>query len=85
MHDPDVHYVYLLKSISNPGERYIGKTADLKRRITDHNSGKSPHTAKHAPWALITYVAYSNKQQADKFERYLKSGSGHAFANRRLW
>jgi len=85
MHDPVVHYVYLIKSISNPTERYIGTTADLKRRIADHNSGKSPHTAKHAPWTLFTYVAFSNKQQADKFERYLKSGSGHAFANRHLW
>jgi len=85
MHDPFVHYVYLIKSISNPTERYIGTTADLKRRIAEHSSGKSPHTSKHAPWTLITYVAFSIKQQADKFERFLKSSSGHAFANRHLW
>jgi predicted GIY-YIG superfamily endonuclease len=80
-----VHYVYLLKSDCTAGQRYIGVTADLKRRIAEHNSGKSPHTAKHVPWMLVTYVAFSERQKADKFERYLKSGSGHAFANRHLW
>jgi predicted GIY-YIG superfamily endonuclease len=85
MHDSPVHYVYLLKSNRSYFHRYIGITADLKRRIADHNSGKSPHTAKYVPWTLATYVAFSNKQQADKFELYLKSGSGQAFANRHLW
>jgi len=60
-------------------------TANLKQRLTEHNSGKLPHTAQFKPWHLITYVAFSDKQKAAKFERYLKSGSGHAFANRRLW
>jgi predicted GIY-YIG superfamily endonuclease len=85
MHDCVVHYVYLLNSKRSYFRRYIGVTADLKRRIAEHNSGKFPHTATYAPWTLVTYVAFSNKQQADKFELYLKSGSGHAFANRHLW
>jgi hypothetical protein len=34
---------------------------------------------------LITCVAFSDEQKAEIFERYLKSGSGHAFANKRLW
>jgi len=46
---------------------------------------KSPHTSKYAPWKLITYVAFSDEQKAETFERYLKSGSGHAFAKKRLW
>jgi putative endonuclease len=33
----------------------------------------------------VTYVAFSDEQQAGMFERYLKSGSGHAFAKKRLW
>jgi hypothetical protein len=36
------------------------------------------------PWQLVTYVAFSEKKKANEFERYLKSGSGHAFANRHL-
>ncbi len=80
-----MQYVYLLASDPKTTRHYIGSTADLKRRIADHNSGRSPRTAKYVPWTLVTYVAFSNKQQADKFELHLKSGSGHAFANRHLW
>jgi putative endonuclease len=79
-----VHYVYLLKSTGNPRERYVGATADLKQRLADHNSGKSPHTAQFKPWHLVTYVAFADERKASRFERYLKPGSGHAFANRRL-
>jgi putative endonuclease len=78
-------YVYLIESISTQGQRYVGVTADLKQRLQDHNSGKSIHTSKFKPWRLTTYIAFSNRANAEAFERYLKSGSGHAFANKRLW
>ena len=78
-------YVYLIVSLSSGEQRYVGMTGDLKRRLQEHNSGKSPHTSKFTPWRLITYVAFSERAKAECFERYLKSGSGHAFANKRLW
>ena len=78
-------YVYLLESLSMPGQHYVGFTTDLKQRFDDHNAGKSPHTAKSKPWRLVTYIAFSDKANAESFERYLKSGSGHAFAKKRLW
>ena len=80
-----MHYVYLLESNSGVGKRYVGLSTDLKRRLEDHNSGKSSHTAKFKPWHVVTYAAFTNKTKAEEFERYLKSGSGHAFAKRRLW
>jgi putative endonuclease len=80
-----LHYVYLLTSESAPAQRYIGVTSDLKARLADHNAGKSPHTSKFTPWRLVSYLAFSSRRQAESFEVYLKSGSGHAFANRRLW
>ena len=80
-----MHYVYLLQSEAFPDQRYVGLTSDLRRRLAEHNAGKSPHTSKYVPWRLVTYVAFSNEQKAEVFERYLKSGSGHAFASRRLW
>ena len=80
-----MHYVYLLESLGEPTKRYIGVTADLRVRLDDHNSGKSPHTSKHRPWRLVTYIAFTGREQAEVFERYLKSGSGHAFARKRLW
>ncbi|MEX0956448.1 MAG: GIY-YIG nuclease family protein [Rhizobiaceae bacterium] len=79
-------YVYLLESISHPGERYIGITSDLRRRLRDHNAAYSAgHTAKYRPWRLVTYIAFSDHVSAAAFETYLKSGSGHAFARKRLW
>jgi putative endonuclease len=71
-------YVYLLESDSEGGQRYVGVTTDLKRRLIEHNSGKSAHTSKFAPWRLVTYIAFSDANKAASFERYLKSGSGHA-------
>jgi predicted GIY-YIG superfamily endonuclease len=80
-----MRYVYLLESEAFTGQRYVGITSDLRKRLAKHNTGKSPHTSKYAPWRLVTYVAFSDEQKAATFERYLKSGSGHAFANKRLW
>jgi len=80
-----VWYVYLLESETFEGQRYVGMTSDINQRISDHNAGKSSHTSKYLPWRLVTYVAFSNRQKAEAFERYLKSGSGHAFARKRLW
>jgi predicted GIY-YIG superfamily endonuclease len=80
-----MHYVYLLQSESVSGQRYVGFTSDLRQRLADHNAGKSPYTSKYAPWKLVTYLAFSDERKAETFERYLKSGSGHAFARKRLW
>ena len=80
-----MRYVYLLQSEASAGQRYVGITSDLRQRLADHNAGRSPHTSKYAPWRLVTYVAFSDERKAETFERYLKSGSGHAVANKRLW
>lgn len=80
-----MRYVYLLQSDARTDQRYVGMTSDLKQRLAEHNTGKSPHTSKFAPRKLVTYVAFSDNQKAETFERYLKSGSGHAFARKRLW
>ena len=80
-----MYYVYLLRSQSEQDQTYIGMTEDLRRRLLDHNEGKSVHTNKFRPWSLVTYLAFSNRDRAAQFERYLKSGSGRAFAKKRLW
>lgn len=78
-------YVYLIRSEKYPEQRYIGVTKDLQKRIHDHNSGYSFHTSKYMPWQLINYFAFSTLNGANAFEKYLKSGSGQAFANKRFW
>ena len=78
-------YVYLIKSISHPEQKYIGQTDDLKNRLKQHNAGYSIHTAKYKPWELVNYFAFSSKDAALEFEQYLKTGSGYAFAKRHFW
>jgi putative endonuclease len=56
----------------------------LKRRLPEHNAGKSAHTAKFKPWELVWYCAFPDKYKALAFEKYLKSHSGRAFAKKRL-
>jgi predicted GIY-YIG superfamily endonuclease len=78
-------YVYLIKSIYNPEQKYIGQTDDLKKRLKQHNAGYSIHTAKYRPWVLVNYIAFTSKDAALEFEQYLKTGSGYAFAKRHFW
>ena len=78
-------FVYFLESISHSSKRYIGITSDLNKRLKEHNTGKSPHTAKFKPWKVVVAVRFSDDQKTDAFETYLKSGSGHAFAKRHFW
>ena len=78
-------YVYLLRSKACDGKRYIGKTCDLRKRVAEHNAGKSIHTNKFMPWELVVAVYFTDGRRAEDFERYLKHGSGHAFARRHFW
>ena len=78
-------YTYILQSLAHQNQRYFGHTADLRNRVAEHNAGKCPHTSKFLPWRLQVYVAFEAIEQAQMFEKYLKSGSGRAFANRHFW
>ena len=77
-------YVYTLISRDFPDRHYIGVTGDLKARLAKHNAREVPHTSKYAPWSIKTYIAFSDESQTFGFEKYLKSGSGRAFAKKRL-
>ena len=75
-------YVYLLKC--SDGTTYTGCTQDLDNRIDRHNKGYVPYTKSRLPLELVTYIAFSEKHKAYAFEKYLKSGSGKAFSNKRF-
>jgi len=55
---------------------YKGLTNDLKRRVREHNSGKSTYTKQNGPWELIYYEAFLHKEDTMKEEKFLKSGKG---------
>ena len=78
-------YVYLIKSIKFPDQKYVGHTDNLIERLKTHNSGGSIHTKTFRPWQLKMFLGFNTQQEAIKFEQYLKSGAGHAFAKKRFW
>jgi putative endonuclease len=49
-----------------------------------HRSGEVLSTRGRLPFVLVTYIVFTDKQKAYDFERYLKTGSGHAVMYKRL-
>lgn len=68
-----------------PNQRYLGVSSDVEQRLSEHNAGKATHTSKYKPWKLIATVSFDDEQRAIEFEKYMKHGSGHAFAKRHIW
>src|SRR5689334_20353201 len=56
-----MRYVYIIRSVAFPDQEYVGATADLKQRLSDHDAGRSPHTSKYKPWTLIWCCAFPEK------------------------
>jgi predicted GIY-YIG superfamily endonuclease len=77
-------FVYVLRTDELPPRYYTGVTSDVGRRHAEHNAGNCVHTAKYRPWSVDVVVEFADERRAVGFERYLKSGSGVAFARRHL-
>ena len=80
-----MHFVYLIRSVHHQQETYVGCTENLDARLEAHNAGRSHHTAKFKPWMLVTFVGFPDADKAYAFEKYMKSGSGRAFASKHFW
>jgi putative endonuclease len=77
-------FVYILRNRSTPARYYTGLTANVSLRVAAHNGGQCRHTAAGRPWQTDVIVEFADETRAVAFERYLKSGSGVAFATRHL-
>ena len=77
-------FVYVVTTATQPQAFYVGVTNDVPLRLADHNAGRCVHTLKHRPWQLHVAIEFTDEATALRFERYLKSGSGRAFAKRHL-
>ena len=75
-------FVYVLRSDVDAARHYVGLTANVTSRIAAHNAGQSVHTARNRPWSLVVSIKFRDEKLARRFECYLKSGSGRAFAKR---
>jgi putative endonuclease len=77
-------FVYVLKNSETPPRYYTGVTSAVATRLAAHNAGLCRHTSKYRPWSVDVVIEFNDERRAVAFERYLKSGSGIAFANRHL-
>jgi putative endonuclease len=77
-------FVYVLKNVAVPPRYYTGLASDVTNRCAEHNAGSCIHTAKYRPWSIDVVIEFADERRAVAFERYLKSGSGVAFAHRHL-
>jgi len=71
-------FVYVL--LNPEGKTYVGQTADLERRLAQHNDADcrlTLHTKRHAgPWRLLHFEEFPSRSAAMCRERELKSGKG---------
>ena len=77
-------FVYIIRSRSDPSRYYTGVTSDVAGRLAAHNAGRCTHTARAVPWEIVVAIEFGEEGRAIAFEKYLKSGSGVAFAKRHL-
>ena len=63
---------------------YIGSTNNLKRRLFEHQSGKSLSIKGRLPCKLEFYVVVKNERIARRLEKYFKTGSGKAILKKRI-
>ena len=82
MHGIDKRIVYILRSESDRSRHYVGLTNDVRARLEWHNHGPTGHTIQYRPWSLVVSMEFATAKAAVRFEKYLKSGSGRAFAKR---
>ena len=76
------HYVYVLQNAE--GLYCTGCASNLRKRLAEHNSGKSRYTNQHAPYGLIYYEACLNSRDAYQREKYLKTGMGKRYLKNRV-
>ncbi len=76
-----MYYVYILEL--NNGRYYVGSTPNLKRRLKEHKDRECLSTRNYKT-RLIFYAVFDRRITALRFEKYLKTGSGIAFRNKRL-
>ena len=69
------YYVYVLRN-RRKDFMYIGYSENIPARFKTHNTGKVKSTKHFRPLRLIHYEAYSNKKDAKRREKYLKTNRG---------
>jgi len=72
------HTVYILFS-EKFKKHYTGYTSNLEQRLYSHNEKGNDWTAGYRPWKLIWKKDFPTKEEALKYENWLKTGTGRDF------
>lgn len=75
----NMYYVYVLVSEIKGLRFYVGMSEDVKKRLKEHNTGKTKSTKGYVPWNLFFNEMYSTRIEAREREKYLKGGSGKEY------
>jgi len=75
-------YAHFLRDVA--GKTYTGYSNNLRQRLRNHTYKDVQTTSAYEEPKLIWYCAFISKKKALDFEKYLKVGSGHAFAKKHL-
>jgi putative endonuclease len=70
-----MYYVYVLRSRTD-GRFYVGCTANLRKRVAEHNDDKVRSTCYRMPLDFVYYEASRNQVDALRREQYLKTTYG---------
>jgi len=68
-------YVYVLLS-EKTNRCYVGHTKDLKKRLEQHNNGKTRSLKAYLPMKIIYSEELKSKQEAYRREKQIKSYKG---------
>jgi putative endonuclease len=66
-----MYYLYILKSLKN-ARYYIGSTDDPKRRLAEHNAGKTPSLKHIRPLEIVFTHECKDRIEARRLEAKLK-------------
>ncbi|OGG80000.1 hypothetical protein A3A39_01310 [Candidatus Kaiserbacteria bacterium RIFCSPLOWO2_01_FULL_54_13] len=69
-------FVYILQSVRRK-RFYIGVSANVGKRLQEHNAGYTKSTKPYRPWRLIYSEAHPSKTKASKREWHLKHPAGY--------
>ena len=78
-----MYSVYVIQSFTH-GNRYLGSTDDVLKRVAEHNNGKCRYTSGRLPWKLIYQEEQHTRSVAMKREKFLKSGQGRKWLDEKL-
>jgi len=76
-------YVYVLQSFQDK-KYYTGYSGNLRKRLEQHNNGRTQSTKNRRPFVLVYYEAGLSEQKAKIREKYLKTSWGKKYLNGRI-